>query len=101
MNNSNVAKRTREEIAGFISEWEKSELSKKAFCEKKAINYQTFIGWFVQKRNKGKLPEKKFIPVQIEQSGNAVFAEIHFSGNKKIILHQPVSAEFLQAILKC
>ena len=93
--------RTKEEISALLTEWEQSKLNKKNFCDQKGINYQTFIGWFVQKRNKGKLPEKKFIPVQIEQSGNALFAEIHLSSNKKIILHQPVSAEFLQGILKC
>jgi hypothetical protein len=100
MNKRNVTKRTPEEINNLITEWEQSKICKKKFCDSKGINYQTFFGWFVQRRERINPQMKKFIPVQIEQSG-AMFAEIQLNKAKKIILYRPVSVEFFRAILKC
>lgn len=99
MNNS--IKRTREEISALISEWQQSNLSKKNFCDQKKINYQTFIGWIVQRRSKSAASENKFIPVQVDQPQKGLFAEIYLSDSRKIVLHQLVDLEFIKAILKC
>lgn len=93
--------RSKEEISSLIKEWEESKLSKKAFCEQKRINYQTFIGWMVQRRNRIATSEKRFVPVQVEAKTGQLFAEIHLSGTRKVILYSTVSAEFIQAIIKC
>ena len=92
--------RSKEEINALVTEWESSGLSKKLFAESKNINYMTFIGWFSRGPAK-KSVEKKFIPVQLESTHSGLFAEISLSGSRKIVLHQPISIEFLQAILKC
>ena len=94
--------RTKEEISQLILEWEQSSLSKKLFCDQKQLNYQTFIGWIIQRRNRASSVEHKFIPIQIEARPTVgLFAEIHLSGSRKVILHQAVNFEFFQAVLKC
>jgi len=95
--NLKVSKRPAEEITLLIAEWESSGLSKKSFCEEKQINYQTFIGWMINRRKK--TTDKKFIPLQVQKS-EGPFAELHL-GNKKIIFHHPISAEFIRDVLKC
>lgn len=97
---SNPNKRSAEEISAMISDWQTSGLSKKQFCLQKEINYQTFIGWMIQRRNRS-AREKKFIPLEVEPQPKGIFAEIHLSAAKKIILHYPVSADFIQVIIKC
>lgn len=101
MSKNSIVKRSKEEVANLLHEWEQSKLSKRNFCNQKGINYQTFIGWTLKNQNKSKLSEKKFIPLQIEEGNQSMFAEIHLSGIKKIILYQPMGVEFFQAVLKC
>lgn len=100
MNNSQN-KRSPEEITSFLAQWQQSGQSKKQFCIEKEINYQTFIGWCVQRKQKAIKENRKFIPVELSQKQDGIFAEIHLSSAKKIILHQAVPSEFIQAILKC
>lgn len=93
--------RPKEEVAKLLIEWEQSNLSKKDFCNQNNINYQTFIGWIVQRRNQNQPIEKKFIPIQVEARNSNVFAEIHLTSTKKIILYQSVSVEMIKTILRC
>lgn len=101
MDKNLAAKRSKEEISLILQEWEQSKLSKKVFCQQKQINYQTFIGWIVQRRNRESLSDRQFVPVQIDARPNMVFAEIHLSSSRKVILHSPVGSDFIQAVLKC
>lgn len=101
MNKTHTVPRSKEEVNQILQEWERSSLTKKAFCERKRINYQTFIGWMVQRRNRSPLTENKFIPVQVDHKPSSVFAEIHLSGSRKILLYSIVDADFIRAVLKC
>lgn len=101
MDKNVVTKRSKDEISLILQEWEQSGISKKSFCLQKQINYQTFIGWMVQRRNRKVLSDRKFIPVQIDAESKSVFAEIHLSSSRKVLLHSPVGSDFIQAILKC
>lgn len=92
--------RSKEEISTLIQEWETSGLSKKLFAESKNINYMTFIGWFSRGYGKAFI-QKKFIPIQIPTSASGIFAELYLSNQNKIVLHQAVSPEYLQMLLKC
>jgi hypothetical protein len=101
MNKTNLVPRSKEEVTRILQEWEGSNLSKKAFCQQRQINYQTFIGWIVKRRNRSALNESRFIPVQVEHKPSGVFAEIYLSGSRKIILHSAVDADFIRTVLKC
>lgn len=93
--------RTKEEKEIIYEAWKKSGLTKKEYCNQNGLKYQTFIWWFASERRKKKALENKFLPVQVELSQSGIFAEVILSSYRKIILHQPISVEIFQAILKC
>lgn len=96
--------RSKEEIESITLDWESSGLKKKEFTEKRGINYMTFIGWFSERRNRlaKAAPGTAFIPVKVSGVKNdAPFAEITLKNARSITLHQPVSIEYLIAVLKC
>lgn len=92
--------RTRQEIDELINEWKSSGIGKKQFCIQKGLKYQTFVSWFYF-RKKGIRTNRGFIPVQVQTTASGVFAEIQLSTSRKIIFHQPVGIDILQAVLKC
>ena len=96
----NTPSRTREQVDELINEWKISGVGKKEFCSGKGLNYQTFVSWFYLRSKKSKT-SKGFIPVQVERTSVGIFAEIQLGNSRKIIFHQPVGPEFLQAVLKC
>lgn len=92
--------RTAEEIARLKQLWSESGKSKKQFTDEHGINYMTFIGWFSSKK-KSVVRKSGFVPVAISHDVlTRPFAEISFSKGHRVVFHQPVSADFLQALLK-
>jgi hypothetical protein len=97
-----IQNRTKEEKAAILEEWEKSGLSKKEFCLQKNIRYQTFIWWFASlKRSQKDAATNKFIPISVEQDLKHTSTEVHLSNSRIVIFHGYVSAEILQAVLRC
>jgi hypothetical protein len=95
--------RTPEEITNYISQWQESGKSKKAFCQEISLNYMTFIGWSTKK--KGKKPKKDsespgFVQLKVKQKESSVFAEIRSADGFVISLHKDVSAEYLRNLLR-
>lgn len=88
-----------EQKDALFKEWQNSGLTKKEFCEKKQLSYQTFIWWFSRK----KIKEKKsgFVPVQVDAVSGANCIEIHLSNSRKVIITGSVKVDLIQAILKC
>ena len=100
MNQStSIQTRTKEEKEALYVEWESSGLSKKDFCLQKSINYQTFIWWFASRKKKQR--KGSFVPVVVSNPQQPLQIEIQLSNSRKITLNGLVSAEILQAILKC
>ena len=91
---------SKEERQALKTEWQNSGLGKKEFCAAKQLNYNTFISWFAG-QDKTKSTGKGFVPVKIETGTSGIFAEIELARGRKIVFHQTVSLEVLQAILKC
>ena len=97
-----IQNRTAEEKEAIHEEWKVSGLSKKEFCKRKNINYQTFIWWLssVKRRKNGK-SVAKFIPVKLDGPLAGFSAEVHLSNSRKIFFHGGVSVEILRAVLQC
>lgn len=97
-----IQNRTAEEKEAIHEEWKVSGLSKKEFCKRKNINYQTFIWWLSSgKRRKNGQSTAKFIPVKLEGLQTGVSTEVHLSNSRKIIFYGGVSSEILKAVLQC
>ena len=97
---SNVEKkwRTRQEKDELITLWKQSGKSRKLFCNDHGLNYNNFVSWHQQHKSKAK-SETGFSQV-IVQSGEKIFAQLHLPGEIRIDLYQPLSAEFIRALLK-
>jgi len=93
------SKFTNEQREELIQRWKSSVKSKKQFADENGIKYMTFIDWVRKRQRKKSLetPSEQFIPLEIPTYNS--FAELHVSG-RKIIFHQPVSAEYLKIILR-
>ena len=97
-----IQNRTKEEKEAIREEWKRSGLSKKEFCKQKDISYQTFIWWFAaESRREKNRAKSKFVPVSVALSETGISTEIHLSNSRKVIFHGSVSAEMIQAVLRC
>ena len=97
---SNVEKkwRTRQEKDELIALWKQNGKSRKLYCNDQGLNYNSFVTKYKQHKAKGET-ETGFSQV-IVQSGEKLFAQLHLSGEIRIDLYQPLSAEFIRALLK-
>lgn len=86
----------REEL---VQRWQTSGKSKKAFAHEQGIKYVTFMSWIGKGQIKESLEKAnhQFIPLQFPSA--TYFAELPF-GEKRIIFHQPVSAQYLKILLR-
>lgn len=74
---------TAEQISNYITEWQTSGLSKKAFCKLHEIKYHIFSYWFSKVTNQ---QTHDFVPIELE------------STNTEIVLSSPTG---LQVKLPC
>lgn len=97
---SNVEKkwRTRQEKDELIELWKQSGKSRRLFCIDQGLNYNSFVTWHKEQKAKSK-PGSGFSEV-IVQRGEKLVAQLHLRGELRIDLYQPLSAEFIRALLK-
>ena len=98
------SKDVQEQMFNLIRGWQNSGLSQKMYCEQSGIRYHVFHYWF--KRYCNKNPGNKegtFIPIQIQSSeavGRHPGIELILSDGRRVLFHQPVSADFIKAIIR-
>ena len=97
---NNVEKkwRSRQEKEFLIAQWLQSGKSRKVFCVEHRLNYSSFVTWHKEQKVKLKA-ESGFTEVTV-QSSERLFAQIHFPGELRIDLFQPLSHEFIRSLLK-
>lgn len=84
-------------ITALVSEYEKGNRTIKEYCSDKGIKRTTFYYWLSkQKNNKQSKPGPAFVPVTIKEG---VLEEKVFAEYKGLRLYQPVSVEFLKALI--
>jgi len=88
-------KYSAEQIQATINEWQKSGLSKKAFCIQRKICAQTFYNWL--KRNN---PHASgFTEVILPRIDQHTSCEIIFPSGSRMILQGEPSASWLRELL--
>lgn len=101
----NTVNRSVTEKKRLLSEWEKSTLKMKAFCEQKQISVNGLKAWIKQfdmgrKRKSTKRSSDSFITLVPERLNMIVpFAEYRLPDNGKLTINHPVSASFLKELL--
>ncbi|MGH2563149.1 MAG: IS66 family insertion sequence element accessory protein TnpA, partial [Ginsengibacter sp.] len=92
----------RESMFRFIEQWQTSGLSQLAFCKENNIRYHLFHYWYKQFRDAQEptVPVPKgFIQLKSLARETAVFAELAFPNGNRISFHEPVSADYLKALI--
>jgi hypothetical protein len=88
----------------MITSWQQSGLSQKAFCEQNGIRYHVFHYWYKCFRDlQSPAKDEGFIPLSIQPSrainGSCVHVELLLPNGKCLLFHQPVSSDYLKAII--
>lgn len=85
----------------FIDQWKSSVQNQLSFCREHQIVYHSFHYWY--RRYKQSLKSTSapagFIELKPSFPQAFVFAELIYSNGNKIILNQPVAADFLKALI--
>ena len=90
-------RRTAAEIKTLLRQQEHSTGTVKAFCRRKGLIEQTFYKW--RKRYSTVLEKQEgFIPIQMSEPANSIFAEIEWHEKIVIRLFQKVEADYLKAL---
>ena len=93
-----VSKGSKQKDSGMlmIKAWKESSLNQRQYCLKKGIPYHHFHYWYKRFRNQE--ASSSFIPVHIEP-GVTGSVELIWLDGKRILFHQPVSSDYLKALL--
>lgn len=98
-------KDTQQQMFSLISGWKQSGLSQKVYCEQNQIRYHVFHYWYKRYRDEqlvSKEIEASFIPLTVKASfsdGTCANVEVVLADGKRILFHQPVSIDFLKAVI--
>ena len=90
----------RQQMFVHIEQWKQSNLTQKLYCEQHNIAYQAFHYWYKRYKNNSpvNLPAS-FVPLQVQQQNVQPHVELLLSDGRRIVFHQPVSSEFLKALI--
>ena len=96
-------KQTQEDMLRMIGSWKQSGLSQKAYCEQNNIRYYVFHYWYKRFRDQqGAVEDATFVPLNVKPSTFPVSnsaIEILLPDGKRILFHQPVSPDYLKALI--
>lgn len=88
----------------MIGLWKQSLLSQKAYCQQNNIRYYVFHYWYKRYRDQqGRVKEDAFVPLNVKPSSSFPVSkssiEILLPDGKRILFHQPVSTDYLKALI--
>ena len=94
---------TEQQMFNMLTHWQQSGISQKLYCEQHGIRYHVFHYWYKRYRGEqSNSSEPAFIPLTVKPSfSDATCAniEVVLADGKRILFHQPVSCDFLKAVI--
>ena len=91
----------RQQMFTRIEQWQQSNLTQKSYCEQHDIPYQSFHYWYKRYKNNNSInPAASFVQLQVQQQNVQAHVEILLSDGMRILFHQPVSSDFLKALIQ-
>ncbi len=93
--------RLREEKFLMIEHWQQSGLTQKQYCEQQNIPYPNFHYWYKRYRISGNdyKPSDSSFMLLTPSSDIACHTELSLPDGRRLVFHQPVSADFLKILL--
>ena len=92
----------REQMFKLIEQWQQSGLTQNVFCEQQSIKYHVFHYWYKRYRQQHASPQSNaasFVKLQIAKPITDGSVEIIYPGGIRIIFHEPVSCNYLKALI--
>lgn len=90
---------TKQQMFAMIEQWQQSKLSQKAWCLQAGISYHIFHYWYKRYRNRDNTAgSSSFIELKVQPSA-VICIELLLPDGKRLLFHQPVSSDFLKAII--
>lgn len=87
----------------MIASWKQTGLSQKAYCQQNNIRYHVFHYWYKRFRDQQvAVEDARFVPLNVKPSSFPVShfeVEIVLPDGKRILFHQPVSSDYLKALI--
>jgi len=100
---------TQQQMFSMIESWQHSSLNQKAWCEQHSITYHVFHYWYKKYKDIQLSEDKKagFIALQVKSPSSAApiippagaHTEIVLVDGRRLLFHQPVSADYLKALI--
>lgn len=93
---------TRVQMFSMIEQWRTSGLTQKAFCEQRSIRYYVFHYWYKRyKMQQSGVADNagSFVKLQVAKPSSSGGVEINFPGGIRILFHEPVSSNYLKALV--
>ena len=100
---------TQQQMFSMIACWLQSGLTQKDYCEQHSIRYHVFHYWYRKYRDTQLSDQQAdFIALQIQPSAAAaasrtpsagVHTEMILPNGRRLLFHQPVSADYLKALI--
>jgi len=87
---------------GQIEQWKQSDLTQRAFCLQNNITYHVFHYWYKRYRDARLEADSRtpsFIKLELSPSAIYAHAELILPDGKRLLFHQPVSSDYLKAII--
>src|SRR6478736_6826892 len=100
---------TQQQMFLMIASWQQSGLTQKDYCEQHSVRYHVFHYWYKKYRDTHLSEDKKagFIALHIQQPSAAhsypapttsAHTELLLPDGRRLLFHQPVSADYLKAL---
>lgn len=93
------SKDVQQQMFEYIDQWQQSGLTQKSFCQKVNLSYHIFHYWYKRYRDKSIKPSSSFIKLDVSAMSVAAHAELILADGKRLLFHQPVSADYLKTLI--
>ena len=89
----------KQEMFGYIGQWQQSGLTQKAFCLQVNLLYHVFHYWYKRYRTTDSKPASSFIKLRVSTPSISSHTELVLPDGKRLLFHQPVSIDYLKALI--
>jgi transposase-like protein len=89
----------KHQMYAMIEQWQQSGLSQKAWCLQSGVSYHIFHYWYKRYRDKNNTATgSSFAELKVQPPVESC-VELLLPDGKRLLFHQPVSSDFLKAII--
>jgi hypothetical protein len=90
----------QQRMFNFIGQWQQSGVSQKAFCVQVNLAYHVFHYWYKRYRIAGgQTTASSFKKLKVSAPSVCSSMELVLPDGKRLLFHQPVSIDYLKALI--